>query len=220
MNDQMRHHVIAQALAATETEEDLKVVAKNISNEMDRKYGKSWICSIGINTTFSGISIESKENSFIHFSFEEKHFVVFKLPLETSVVNEVNRGFLKIRRNLIFSRFIKVKFSEVVKKYKNLEPNITHDGGFTKEIKLATFNISLSSLDQNFENCENVSESSKQCYRLIKGYIHGGLKSKFGGLWSVSVGEKLKFDSVNDKYSSYIEFFIGDIGFDVEKLVP
>jgi hypothetical protein len=125
-----------------------------------------------------------------------------------------------MRSNLIFSRFIKVNFSEVAQKSKNFEPVMTYSYNLTEEIKLAIFNISLSSLDQNFETCENHSKSSKraECYDIITFYTIHGLISKFGGSWSVSVGERLKFDSRNNKNSCNIEFFIGDIGFDVEKL--
>lgn len=108
----------------------------------------------------------------------------------------------------------------MVKKSKNLEPVIVSESKLTEEIKLAIFNISLSSLDENFEKCEDNSQFSKRgkCYELIVNYIYDKLKSKLGVSWSVTVGENLKFFSQNDNDLFYIEFFIGDIGFDVEKL--
>lgn len=45
MSVQMEHFVIAKALLITRTKNNLNIVAKNISNEMNNKFGKSWNCN-------------------------------------------------------------------------------------------------------------------------------------------------------------------------------
>jgi len=89
LNKEMEQHVIAQALTITETEKDLNIAAKKISNEMNTKFGQGWNCLTGINISFTGINVESINNTFIWFSFKEDHFIVFKQITETSVHNEV-----------------------------------------------------------------------------------------------------------------------------------
>jgi len=95
MNTQMEQHVIAQALTITETEVDLNTAAKKLSNEMNIKFGRVWNCFTGINLNFSEVNVDSKENTFIWFSFKEKHFIVYKTITETSVENQVFNSFQK-----------------------------------------------------------------------------------------------------------------------------
>jgi hypothetical protein len=78
MSVQMEHFVIAKALLITGTETNLNIVAKNISNETNNKFGKSWNCITGVNTSFAGIHLESEEKTLIWFSLNENHFIVFK----------------------------------------------------------------------------------------------------------------------------------------------
>jgi hypothetical protein len=78
MNPEMKDYVIEQALVASENEIDMNNVSRKITNEMNQKYGKSWNCFTGINTSFDGINIESKEKTFIWFTNKDRNFIVFK----------------------------------------------------------------------------------------------------------------------------------------------
>jgi len=97
MDTLMEQHVIAEALIITETETDLNIAAKKLSNEMNIKFGKGWNCFTGININFSGVNVDSKENTFIWFSFKEKHFIVYKQIAETTVQNQVFYFFKNIK---------------------------------------------------------------------------------------------------------------------------
>jgi hypothetical protein len=88
MYTQMELHVISQALALLETESDLNAVAKKLENEMNSKYGTSWICFTGINSNFTGVNFNPKAQTFIWFSFKEKHFVVFQQSIEITVTTK------------------------------------------------------------------------------------------------------------------------------------
>jgi hypothetical protein len=55
----------------------MNLIAKKLSNEMGLMYGKSWTC-------FTGINFNSQENTFIWFSYREKHFIVFKQAIEST----------------------------------------------------------------------------------------------------------------------------------------
>ncbi len=78
MSLQMEHFVITKALLITGTETNLNIVAKNISNEMNNKFGKSWNCITGVNTSFAAIHLESEKKTLIWFSLNENHFIIFK----------------------------------------------------------------------------------------------------------------------------------------------
>jgi hypothetical protein len=65
MSFQMQQFVIVRAKQKIESKTGLNVAAKQISYEMNNKFGKNWNCFAGINFSFAGISIESNENSFI-----------------------------------------------------------------------------------------------------------------------------------------------------------
>jgi hypothetical protein len=84
MSEKMTIHVIAQALTLLETETNLNIIAKKLKNDMNEKFGKDWICYTGINANISGLNFNPEENSFIWFSFKEKHFIVFREKIETS----------------------------------------------------------------------------------------------------------------------------------------
>jgi hypothetical protein len=85
MTLEMEQHVIAEALLITKHESDLNTIAKKLSNEMNKEFGGKWSCFTGINTTFAGFNIESEKNTFIWFSFREKHFVVFKQAFDSVI---------------------------------------------------------------------------------------------------------------------------------------
>jgi hypothetical protein len=78
MNPEMKDYVIGQALVAAENETDMNNVSRKITNEMNQKYGKSWNCFTGINISFDGINIESKEKTLIWFSYKDRNFIVFE----------------------------------------------------------------------------------------------------------------------------------------------
>jgi hypothetical protein len=54
---------------------------------MNNKFGKDWNCFAGNNSSFVGISVESKEDSFIWFSINEKNFVVLKQVVEMKITD-------------------------------------------------------------------------------------------------------------------------------------
>jgi hypothetical protein len=80
--------------------------------------------------------------------------------------------------------------------------------------------ITTNSLNQNFGECEEESKKEKhsRCYVMISSKIHSDLSEKLKGRWAVSVGDYIKFDLVTEN-QGYIEFFIGEISFDIEKLM-
>ncbi len=84
MTEKMTIHVIAQTFALLDTETNFNIIAKNLKNDLNEKFGKCWICYTGINSNFSGINFNPEEKTFIWFSFSGKHFVFFKENIETS----------------------------------------------------------------------------------------------------------------------------------------
>jgi hypothetical protein len=89
MSVQMQQYVIAQTKHIIESETDLNIAAKQLSHAMNDKYGKNWNCFAGINSSFDGINVESKEDSFIWFSIKEKNFVVLKQVVEIKITNSL-----------------------------------------------------------------------------------------------------------------------------------
>ncbi len=89
MSFQMQQFVIVRAKQKIESKTGLNVAAKQISYEMNNKFGKNWNCFAGINFSFAGISIESNENSFIQFSINEKYFVVIKKKIDIKIINPI-----------------------------------------------------------------------------------------------------------------------------------
>jgi hypothetical protein len=77
--------------------------------------------------------------------------------------------------------------------------------------------ISQKSLDLNFTDCENKSKTTKrgECYDVINGYVWLKISQAFNGIWTVTVGEKMKCYSMANK-KLYFEFLLGDIAFDIE----
>ncbi len=67
---------------------------------MNKEFGGKWSCFAGINTTFSGFNIEYEKNTFIWFSFREKHFVVFK-PALNPVIDPIINTRLKTNPKII-----------------------------------------------------------------------------------------------------------------------
>jgi len=80
-NDEMERYAISNALSITGTEKNLKIAAKMISTEMNKKFGPSWSCFTGINANFSGFNFDYKEHHLLWFSYKETHFLIFKLPV-------------------------------------------------------------------------------------------------------------------------------------------
>jgi hypothetical protein len=89
MSIQMQQYVIDRAIQTFESQTDLNIAAKIISYEMNIKFGKNWNCFAGINSSFAGISVESKENSFIWFSINENHFVVVKQDIDIKIIDPI-----------------------------------------------------------------------------------------------------------------------------------
>ncbi len=87
MSIQMQQYVIARTKQIIESETDLNIAAKQLSHAMNDKYGKNWNCFAGINSSFAGIKVESKEGSFIWFSIKEKNLVVLKQVVEIKITN-------------------------------------------------------------------------------------------------------------------------------------
>jgi hypothetical protein len=113
----------------------------------------------------------------------------------------------------------KAKFSELVIKAKGSKPVIVKVPVLNEAQQQSILNTSMSSLDQNFQDCENKSITDKRavCYNIMANFIRRELKQKLGGSWMVSVGQYLKCMMESD-YQTYMEFYIGDIEFDVEKI--
>jgi hypothetical protein len=55
-------------------------MAKKLVDEMDTKFGKTWICQIGSNNN-SELYINEELNSFITLSFKEIHVTLYKTTL-------------------------------------------------------------------------------------------------------------------------------------------
>jgi len=91
MSVHMQQYVIARTKQIIESETDLNIAAKQLSHEMNDKYGKNWNCFAGIDSSFAGISVESKEDSFIWFSIKEKIFLVLKQVVEIKITNTLKK---------------------------------------------------------------------------------------------------------------------------------
>ena len=77
----LEQHLIGKALLISETEMDLNLLSKMVSDEMNNKFGKSWICLSGTNLSSFGLNFESINTYYIWFSFKELHYIVFNSVL-------------------------------------------------------------------------------------------------------------------------------------------
>jgi hypothetical protein len=73
-------HVISTAFHLFENEKEFKIMAKKLVDEMDTKFGKSWICQIGSNTN-SELYINEELSSSITLSFNEIQVTLYKTTL-------------------------------------------------------------------------------------------------------------------------------------------
>jgi hypothetical protein len=163
----MEQHVIAETLLILETEKDMKPVAKKVSNEMNQKFGKSWICLTGINTNFSEINIDSKENTLIWVSFKDKNFLVFKPVFKHSI----NDPLIEARKSDAKLVIIKDGMPDMVKslelQYKNswycIIGSTGNDDKLTKNLaksaflsfKMESLLLNIFEVKDKLRNCEN-----------------------------------------------------------------
>ncbi len=73
-------HVMSTAFYLLENENEFKIMAKKLVDEMDTKFGKTWICQIGSNNN-SELYINQELNSFITLSFKEIKVTLYKISL-------------------------------------------------------------------------------------------------------------------------------------------
>ena len=74
-------HVIATVFSLFENKYDVKTLAKNLVDEMDSKFGKTWICLMSKNNNNSVLYINQDLNSYISLTYEEIHIVLYKANL-------------------------------------------------------------------------------------------------------------------------------------------
>jgi len=72
-------HVISTIFNLFEKENQNKIIAKKLVDEMNTKFGKTWICQIGSNNSELYIDLES--SSYITLSFKEIKISLYKISL-------------------------------------------------------------------------------------------------------------------------------------------
>jgi hypothetical protein len=83
----MEEHVIGTAFILFENKYDFKTIAQKMVNDMNTRFGKSWICQIGSNNTFE-IYFDEKIDSYITFTFKEIGVTLFKANLNNNIENK------------------------------------------------------------------------------------------------------------------------------------
>jgi len=73
-------HFLSTVFLLLENESQIKVIAKKLVDEMDTKFGKTWICQIGSNNS-SELYINQELNSHIILSFKEIQITLYKITL-------------------------------------------------------------------------------------------------------------------------------------------
>jgi hypothetical protein len=90
VTNEIEEHAIAKTLLAMETLKTDQLVATNLTNEMNIKFGKSWMCFIGLNFNSAAVAFEHQANSLFWFAYKQKHILLFKPMTETTICgNEV-----------------------------------------------------------------------------------------------------------------------------------
>jgi hypothetical protein len=94
VTNEIEEHVIGKTLLAMEALKTDQLVATNLTNEMNIKFGKSWMCFIGLNFNSAAVAFEHQANSLLWFSYKQKHILLFKPMMETTICgNEVRIRF-------------------------------------------------------------------------------------------------------------------------------
>jgi hypothetical protein len=75
INDIMKEHIISSTLAYLEVDSDLNNVSRRVTNNLNAKYGGSWICLIGKNLGDVHFEYEDFQIWFQHNTIQ---FMVFK----------------------------------------------------------------------------------------------------------------------------------------------
>jgi hypothetical protein len=82
-------HVISTVFNLFENEKELKIITKKLVDEMDTKFGKTWIGQIGSNNN-SELYINQELSSFITLSFKEMLVTLYKITLNNENNNSTN----------------------------------------------------------------------------------------------------------------------------------
>jgi hypothetical protein len=79
-------YVIATAFTLFEKQTDLKTFAKSLAENMDNKYGKSWICQIQSHSN-AELYTSLQSNNSISITYKDYHVTLFKIDLNSATKN-------------------------------------------------------------------------------------------------------------------------------------
>ena len=90
VDDKTEDHVIATLFSLLEKDYNSALIAKEMVNEMNVKYGKSWICLVSNKTTAENLYMDTQlDTSVLTLTYKDLHITILKatttsLPTDSS----------------------------------------------------------------------------------------------------------------------------------------
>lgn len=165
INEVMKEHIMSATLAYFEVDSDLNNVSRRVTNNLNAKYGGSWICLIGKN--LGDVHFEYEEDFHLWFQHNSIQFMVFKaktvFPIDYNIIEarkpETNLTFIHndLNQNMTNSMVQIVKNS--VANLNSLE-SISQDITYQFENKYKKKYICSIGTFANIEKIKNFAENS------------------------------------------------------------
>jgi hypothetical protein len=94
LDKHIKEHVVATAFTLFENDYDISTISKKLAQEMNIKFGKTWICyTFSSNSNNSSIFIDQELNSYISITYGQINVTLYKVNL---VINECKNNTLVI----------------------------------------------------------------------------------------------------------------------------
>jgi hypothetical protein len=125
LSNDMEKYAIAEALLQLKDSDSNEMIAKNLANQMDIKFGKQWFSFVGMDFNNSGFNIDHQKNTFFWFSYKQKHIILFKPQID-------------VKNNLVFDA--RKDNAKVTVLYNDMEEKLKTAVINTTSIALKNFN--------------------------------------------------------------------------------
>jgi hypothetical protein len=103
MPENMEKFAVGQTITALSMESDFNLVAKEVIDQMNRRFGSEWVMIIGTHLNPLIIGTRVQNHTYLLFSYKATHLVLFKQEL-------VSSGEKQVRIFLFFKSFVEKKF--------------------------------------------------------------------------------------------------------------
>lgn len=87
---EVEEHIIGKVFALLESGYANNVIATQLSDDMNKKYGDGWQVISSVNVSLKTLNVNHERNGLFYFSFAGIHFYIFKQLGSTSMTNASN----------------------------------------------------------------------------------------------------------------------------------